>query len=160
MDLALIASAPPFRAPDTETPALELETLVERSLCVAVPAQHPLAAADSVDIAELKGQRWIAGAAGDEKVMGVWPGLDERPEIAHTARDWLAKLHLVAAGAGITTISANLEGAIPPGVRILAVRGGPQELRRIHLAHLAGHLSEPALRVAEALRAAAIRPPA
>ncbi len=160
VDLALIASAPPFRAPDTETPALELETLVERSLCVAVPAQHPLAAADSVDIADLKGQRWIAGAAGDEKVMGVWPGLDERPEIAHTARDWLAKLHLVAAGAGITTISANLEGAIPPGVRILAVRGGPQELRRIHLAHLPGHLSEPALRVAEALRAAAIRPPA
>lgn len=90
--------------------------------------------------------------------MGVWPGLDERPVIAHTARDWLAKLHLVAAGAGITTISANLEAALPPGVRILPVHGGPQELRRILLAHLPGRLSELATPVAAALRAAAEQP--
>lgn len=158
IDLALIASAPPFRAPDTETPALELETLVERALRVAVPATHPLAASESVTIEDLRGERWIAGTAGDDKLMGVWPGLDERPVIAHTARDWLAKLHLVAAGAGITTISANLEAALPPGVRILPVHGGPQELRRILLAHVPGRLSELATPVAAALRAAAEHP--
>jgi DNA-binding transcriptional LysR family regulator len=87
--------------------------------------------------------------------MGVWPGLDERPVIAHTARDWLAKLHLVAAGAGITTISANLEPALPAGVRILAVHGGSQEVRRILLAHVPGRLNELAAPVAAALRSAA-----
>jgi hypothetical protein len=36
----------------------------------------------------LDGQRWIASpSAGEDKMMGVWPGLDERPEIAHTTRD-------------------------------------------------------------------------
>ncbi|TCN44255.1 DNA-binding transcriptional LysR family regulator [Kribbella orskensis] len=153
VDLALLASAPPFRPLDAESPTLELETLIERSLMLAVPTGHPLAAGDSVDVAELRGQRWIAGpAAGEDTLMGVWPGLDERPEIAHTARDWLAKLHLVAAGAGLTTVSASLAGAAPPGVRIIAVHGGPQELRRIVLARLPGRLTDAAAHLADALR--------
>ncbi|GAA3143084.1 hypothetical protein GCM10020001_077520 [Nonomuraea salmonea] len=57
--------------------------------------------------------------------MGAWPGLDERPEIVHSARDWLAKLSLVAAGAGLTTVPAMLAEAVPDGVRVLPVRGGP-----------------------------------
>lgn len=155
LDLALVASAPPFRPLDTETPALELRVLTERSLRLAVPAAHPLARGDFVDVADLHGQRWIAGS-GDDRVMGVWPGLDERPEIAHTARDWLAKLHLVAAGCGITTVSASLAAAVPDGVRILPVRGGPREQRRILLARLPRPLPEPAGRLAAALRAAVI----
>jgi DNA-binding transcriptional LysR family regulator len=160
IDLALLASAPPFRPPDLETPALKLQTLTERSLCLAVPTGHRLATGDSVDVADLRGQRWIAGpSAGEDKLMGVWPGLDERPDIAHTARDWLAKLHLVAAGAGITTISASLRDAVPPGVRILSVHGGPEELRRVILARLPGPLSEPAELLSQAIRTAAVEQP-
>ncbi|GAA4623438.1 LysR family transcriptional regulator [Actinoallomurus vinaceus] len=155
LDLALLASAPPFRPPDTETPALELQTLTERSLLLAVPATHPLARGDFADVADLHGQRWIAGP-GEDRVLGVWPGLDERPDVAHTARDWLAKLHLVAAGCGITTVPAALARAVPAGVRVLPVRGGPQEQRRILLARLPQPLPEPAVRLAAALRAAAI----
>jgi DNA-binding transcriptional LysR family regulator len=153
IELAVLAAAPPFRPPDSETPAIKVETLAERPLRLAVPANHPFAAAGSVDVSELRGQRWIASPSAD--LLGVWPGLDERPEIAHTVRDWLAKLHLVAAGAGITTVSASLAAAAPPGVRVIAVRGGPRELRRVVLARLPGRLSEPAAAVAEALRAAA-----
>ncbi|MEU4288539.1 LysR family transcriptional regulator [Kribbella sp. NPDC026596] len=157
LELALLASAPPFRPPDAESPALKLETLAERSLRLAVPASHPLAAHDSVDVDDLRGQRWIAGpAAGEELLMGVWPGLDERPAIAHTARDWLAKLQLVAAGAGLTTISASMAPAAPPGVRVVTVRGGSKELRRTILARLPGRLSEPAAVLADALRTAAL----
>ncbi|WP_257005052.1 LysR substrate-binding domain-containing protein, partial [Streptomyces sp. Tue6028] len=156
LDLALLASAPPFRPFDTETPPLVLRTLTERSLRLAVPVNHPLAASDHVDVADLRGQRWIAGpSAGEEKLMGVWPGLDERPEIAHTARDWLAKLHLVAAGCGLTTVPAALAPAAPPGVRIVTVHGGPEERRRLVLARLPRPLPEPAARLADALRAAA-----
>ena len=155
LDVALLASAPPFRPPDAETPALHLQTLVERSLRVAVPDTHPLARAEFIDIADLRGQRWIAGA-GDEQVMGVWPGLDERPQIAHTARDWLAKLHLVAAGCGITTAPAGLAFATPPGVRILPVRGGAAEQRRLQLARLPRPLPEPVARLAAARRATAL----
>ncbi|MGW0765594.1 LysR family transcriptional regulator [Streptomyces sp. NPDC002676] len=157
IDLALLASAPPFRPPDAESPALVLWTLTERALCLAVPESHPLARGDYVDVADLRGQRWIAGStAGEDGLMGVWPGLDERPEIAHTARDWLAKLHLVAAGCGLTTVPASLASAAPPGVRILPVRGGPQEQRRLLLARLPHPPSAAVTRVAAAVRAAAL----
>ncbi|MEV7096475.1 LysR family transcriptional regulator [Amycolatopsis sp. NPDC051045] len=160
VDLAVLGSAPPFRPPDAETPALRLETLAERSLCLAVPAGHPLAGAGVADVADLRGQRWIAGpSAGEATLMGVWPGLDERPEIAHTARDWLAKLNLVAAGCGVTTLPASLAGAVPPGVRVLAVRGGPSERRRVVLARLPGPVAEPAALLAGALRRAAAAVP-
>lgn len=103
----------------------------------------------------LRGQRWIAGsAAGGDRLLGVWPGLDERPDIVHTARDWLAKLQLVAAGCGLTTIPASLAAAAPPGVRVLPVRGGPQEQRRLLLARLPQPPTDPVTRVATALRTA------
>ncbi|MEV4263520.1 LysR family transcriptional regulator [Kribbella sp. NPDC049584] len=152
LDLALLSSAPPFRAPDTETPALHTEVLTERSLRVAVPATHPLARDTYVDVADLRGQRWIAGTGG-ERTMGVWMGLDERPEIAHSAQDWLAKLQLVGAGCGITTIPAALVPVVPPQVKVLRVRGGPGEQRRILLARLPGPQPEPVARLTEALRA-------
>jgi DNA-binding transcriptional LysR family regulator len=134
---------------------LQLQTLTERSLRIAVPATHPLARSEFVDVTDLHSQCWIAGS-GEDRVMGVWPGLDERPQIAHTARDWLAKLHLVAAGCGITTVPTALAPAMPPGVRILPVRGGPAEQRRILLARLPQPLPEPVARLTAALRTAAI----
>jgi DNA-binding transcriptional LysR family regulator len=157
LDLALLASVPPFRPPDTESPPLAVSTLTERALCLAVPAGHPLARGEYVDVADLRGQRWIASAgSGQDRLLGVWPGLDERPEIVHTARDWLAKLHLVAGGFGLTTVPAGLAPAAPRGVRVLPVRGGPQEQRRLLLARLPTPPTQPVRRVADALRAAAL----
>ncbi|WP_030899035.1 LysR family transcriptional regulator [Streptomyces sp. NRRL F-5126] len=156
VDLAVLASAPPFRPPDTESPPLVLTTLAERGLRLALPAGHPLAHGTYVDIADLRGRQWIAGPPGEDRHMGVWPGLDERPHVTHTARDWLAKLQLVAAGAGLTTVSVLHSGVAPPGVKILPVRGGPQELRRLLLARLPECPADAVLRVAEALRTAAL----
>lgn len=154
LDLAVLGSTPPFRAPDSEAPALALETLAERDLCVAVPSPHPLAGHDSVDVEDLRGQRWIASqSSGNEPLLGVWPGLDGRQEIVHTSRDWLTKLQLVAAGCGLTTVPAVIAAAVPAGVRVLTVRGGPQERRRIVVARLPHHLPEATRHVVDALRA-------
>ncbi|MFL6119703.1 LysR family transcriptional regulator [Actinophytocola sp.] len=150
LDLALLAAVPPFRPFDTESPPLRVLTLAERDLCIAVPAGHPLAAARSVSVADLRGQRWIASSTAGE--MGVWPGLDERPAVAHTARDWLAKLNLVAAGAGITTVPAVLAAAVPAGVSVKPVAGEP---RRLVLARLPQPLVGAAAHVVDALRTAA-----
>ncbi|MFJ2580828.1 LysR family transcriptional regulator [Kitasatospora aureofaciens] len=157
LDLALLSSAPPFRPPDAESPPLAVQTLTERSLLLAVPTTHPLARGDYVDVADLRRQRWIVGSSsGEDHLLGVWPGLDERPEIAFTARDWLAKLHLVAAGCGLTTVPAALASAVPPGVRVLPVRGGPQEQRRLLLARLPHPPTEAVTRLAAALRTAVL----
>lgn len=151
IDLALLASAPPYRPFDTASPAFRTRTLAERSLRLAVPAAHPFAERGWVAVADLYGQQWIASASVNE--MGVWPGLDERPRIVHTVRDWLVKLNLVAAGCGITTISDSLTGVVPQGVRVVDVRGGPAETRRVVLAWLRHPLPDPAARLAETIAA-------
>lgn len=155
LDLIVIASAPPFRAPDAETPALTLETLSERSLLIAVPAGSRLAG-DSVRLDDLRGQTWITSpSTGDETLLGVWPGLAGRPRIGHSTRDWLTKLQLVAAGCGLTTMPPALASLVPNGVRLVQVEDGPRERRRIVLARRPGRPSKPVVELRGALRTAA-----
>ena len=143
VDVAVLASEPPFPPLDDETPALRTKVLDERELLLAVPSTHPLAHKDFIDVADLRGWAWIAGPPG----VGVWPGLDERVTVAHVARDWLAKLQLVASGAGITTLPEPLATLVPHGVQVIRVRS--LERQRIVVAWL--NLSEPASVVVDAL---------
>ncbi|WP_406601506.1 LysR family transcriptional regulator [Lentzea miocenica] len=142
VDLAVLTSESPL---DDETPALRTKVLDERELLLAVPSTHPLAHRDFVDVADLRGWAWIASPPPG---LGVWPGLDERPAVAHMARDWMAKLQLVASGAGITTLPESLAGSVPHGVQVLRVRGS-RERHRVVVAWLT--LSEPASVVVDAL---------
>lgn len=155
LDLAVLARTPPYRPPDAETPALELTTLSERELALGVPASHPLARARSVEAGDLTGQVWVASPSetGDT-LLGVWPGLAERPDIRYVVRDWLAKLQIVAAGLAITTIAPVMAGVLPEGVSMVAVRGEPQEMRRVVVARRPGPLEASMARVIDALLAA------
>lgn len=156
LDLAVLARTPPFRPPDAESPALELTTLSERELVIGVSARHPFASAQAIEVQQLKGQVWVASRSDPgESLLGVWPGLAERPEVRYVVRDWLAKLHIVAAGLAITTLAPIALNVLPDGVKAVAVRGEPQETRRVVVAHRPGTLDGPAARVAEALIAAA-----
>ncbi len=158
LDLAILSRTPPFRPPDAESPPLELTTLSERELVLGVSAEHPFASARAIEVAQLDGQVWVASRseAGDS-LLGVWPGLPERPDVRYVVRDWLAKLQIVAAGLAITTLAPVALDVLPEGVRVVAVRGEPQELRRVVLARQPGPLDAPAARVADALITAAAR---
>jgi DNA-binding transcriptional LysR family regulator len=155
LDLAVISSRPPYRAPDAELPALAAERIGETSLVLAVPTYGRFAGRDVVGVDELEDVDWVASpTTGAEPLMGVWPGLAGRPRIAHTARDWLTKLHLVAAGCGMTTISPNLAEVLPDGVRLMHVEGVPDERRQILIARLPGKLPSATVAVIDALRSA------
>jgi DNA-binding transcriptional LysR family regulator len=156
LDLAILARTPPFRPPDSESPPLELTTLSERELVVGVPARHPLARARAVEVEQLEGQVWVASRsdAGDS-LLGVWPGLRERADVRYVVRDWLAKLRIVSAGLAVTTLAPVMLDALPNGVSVVAVRGEPQEIRRIVLARRPGPLDGAATAVADAVIAAA-----
>ena len=101
---------------------------------------------------QLEGQVWVASRSeSGESLLGVWPGLAERPEVRYVVRDWLAKLQIVAAGLAITTLAPVSLDALPDGVKFVAVRGEPQETRRIVLARRPGPLDGPSARLADAL---------
>jgi DNA-binding transcriptional LysR family regulator len=156
LDLAILALAPPFRPPDTESPPLEVTTISERELMIGVPASHPLASAQVAEVRELEGQIWVASRSDPgDSLLGVWPGLSERPDVRYVVRDWAAKLRIVAAGLAITTIAPITLGSLPDGVKVVAVRGEPREIRRIVLASRPGPANAATARVADALIAAA-----
>ncbi|HUH67819.1 MAG TPA: LysR family transcriptional regulator [Mycobacterium sp.] len=156
LDLAVIASRPPHRPPDAELPLLELETIREANLLVAASANGRFAGRDSVTADELADVDWIASpSSGAESLLGVWPGLAGRPRIAHTARDWLTKLQLVAAGCGVTTVPAGLASVMPDGVILLSVEDGTAEARRMLVARMPGKPSAAVSLVLAALRGSA-----
>ncbi len=156
LDLAVLAQTPPFRPPDDESPALEITTISERELVIGVCARHPLASAQAVEIDQLKGQVWVASRSDTgDTLLGVWPGLGERPDVRYVVRDWHAKLQIVAAGLAITTLAPIIVDVLPDDVKVVAVRGEPHEIRRIVIAHRPEPLHHSAVRVADALIAAA-----
>lgn len=139
LDLAVLSSRPPHRSPDTDDPPLHVEPLLEDRLALAVPAAGRFANTASVTTEQLADATWIASPAGiDEPLLGVWPGFPGRPRVQHASRDWLTKLHLVAAGLGITTVPSTMLAAIPPGVRLVGIDGVPEERRRVSLVRLPG----------------------
>ncbi|MEV8565545.1 LysR family transcriptional regulator [Streptomyces sp. NPDC051322] len=139
LDLALLSSRPPHRSPDDDDPPLHVEPLLEDRLVLAVPAGGRFADRAGVTAQHIAGEMWIASPAStDEPLLGIWPGLPGRPRVHHSTRDWLTKLHLVAAGVGITTVPSMLLSAVPPGVRLITVDDLPEERRRVSLARLPG----------------------
>jgi DNA-binding transcriptional LysR family regulator len=158
IDLAIVGSRPPYLPLDEQTPVLECLTLAETALLLAVPAGSALGTGGVVEAQDLGEQDWIASPSNAvEPGMGVWPGVPGRPRIAHTARDWLTKLQLVAAGCGITTVPPGLADAVPSGVRLVEVHGGAAEHRRVILARLPGPHPPAAALVVRALREEAAR---
>ncbi len=159
LDLAILARTPPFRPPDSESPPLDLTTLVERELVIGVPASHPFASTQAVEVQQLEGQVWVASRSDSgESLLGVWPGLAERPDIRYVVRDWLAKLQIVAAGLAITTLAPIMLRALPGDIKVVAVRGEPQETRRVVLARRPGPLDAATGQVVDAVTAAAREP--
>jgi DNA-binding transcriptional LysR family regulator len=154
LDLAVVASRPPYRPPDNELPALATIVVDETTLAVAVPANGHFAGRTVVATAELEGADWIASpASGGESLLGVWPGLAGRPRIVHTARDWLTKLQLVAAGCGLTTVPPRMSSVLPDGVHVMRVEDATAaERRRIIIARLPGRPSPAVAAVIDALR--------
>jgi DNA-binding transcriptional LysR family regulator len=139
VDLAVLVSRPPHRPPDGESPRLRVTAVRDVELLVAASATGTFAGRTSVQVDELVDAPWIAApSSASEPLLGVWPGLPGRARIAHSARDWLTKLHLVAGGFGVTTIPEGLAPVLPADVIALRVEGAPPEIRRVLVARLPG----------------------
>ncbi|MGV9679889.1 LysR family transcriptional regulator [Nocardia sp. NPDC003482] len=150
LDLAVVSGRPEL------PPGVETTVLLTDSLYLAVARGHALAGAVSVPPIRLREERWISGSADlATTLLGAWPDPDREPVVAYVARDWIAKLGLVAAGLGVTLVPGLLVPALPGAVAVVRV-DHPEAVRPTLLAHRVG---SPLTRhpVAEALRDAAAR---
>lgn len=106
--------------PATAVPGVDVVPLLDDPLLVALPLAHPLAGRASVTPDELRGERWIAGSTEPgSTLLGAWTDATWTPEIAFVARDWVAKLGLVAAGLGVTMVPGLAVPALPASLAVV-----------------------------------------
>ena len=119
-----------------DTGRLRLEPLLDDPLLLAVGRGHPLAGRRSVALDALAGERWITGASNSGETLTLLgtPDADWEPDVAFVAREWTAKLGLVAAGLGVTLVPGLAATAVRGDVALVRVRADPPLARRVLLA--------------------------
>jgi DNA-binding transcriptional LysR family regulator len=131
-DLAVVAALCGQR-PDPAR--FTFEPLFEDRLLLVLPRDHPLAGSGSVEVRQLEHEPWIAATPDPDGVLlGVWPALEWRPHVAYIAREWTAKLGLVAAGLGITVLPGLAVPSIRHDLALARVLGGDPGARTVALA--------------------------
>ncbi|MFF4265933.1 LysR family transcriptional regulator [Streptomyces virginiae] len=150
VDLALSLTA---HAPTARDPRFTRVALLEDPLDVALPPDHPLAAAPDLRLADLSGDPWIYGGSGpwSEIARSACEAAGFVPEQAHSASGWTAILAMVEAGMGVALVPRMVSSrASGVAVRVLS-RDRPT--RHVLAAVRRGAESAPALsRVLAALR--------
>ncbi|MCX4969319.1 LysR substrate-binding domain-containing protein [Streptomyces sp. NBC_00654] len=154
VDLALSLAA---HAPTERDPRFTLLPLLADPLDVALPADHRLARAPALRLADLAGDPWIFGGSGpwSQITTAACEAAGFVPEQAHSAAGWTAILSLVEAGMGIALIPRMASRERREGV-VLRVLEADRPRRHVVAAVRQGAEQGPAVaRVLEALVTAA-----
>jgi DNA-binding transcriptional LysR family regulator len=133
----------PERKPPRDS-RLVIEHLLDDPLLLAVGRGHRLERRRSVDLDELEAERWISATPkGNDMVLGAWEWGDWRPQVEFIAREWTAKLGLVAAGLGVTLFPGLAADAVRPDISLVRIRSEIPATRTVLLATRAGDLPRP-----------------
>ncbi|MBB4930967.1 molybdate transport repressor ModE-like protein [Lipingzhangella halophila] len=124
---------------------------------IAVPAVHPLAHRDLIDIDEVLKEPWISWSGGsicDNWLHGMLRERGVEPDIAHEAEEHQTKMAMIAAGLGVAVMPRMGRGPVPEGVRLVPVQSALT--RQVYVFWRADAARRPAIRAAvRALRVAA-----
>ncbi|MFD7668828.1 LysR family transcriptional regulator [Streptomyces sp. NPDC059788] len=92
---------------------------------VAMPASHPLAGRDSVELADLADDEWVSWPQGEfchDWLMFTLRGQGVEPRLAHMAEEHHTQLALIGAGLGVAVAPRLGRGPVPAGVSVVPVR--------------------------------------
>ena len=143
------------RVPD---PRLDQQPLRDDPLLLALPAEHPLAARRTWQIADLSDETWVLPDANTFYTQTIVRLLTEQggfaPRVEHRANDLLIVLAVVEAGHAVSVVPDMIE----PERRGVALRpiGDPPLTRAIRTAVRKTSATHPALRVVRAALADAL----
>lgn len=131
-------------------PGLEVVPLLTEPVVLIVARDHPLAAAESVTLGDLAGERfveppaqWAIRVVVDDAFRAA--GITRR--VACEVNEWTMVLELVAAGVGVTLAPTgfDLAARVAAAVRLVPL-AGVELVRRIDLVLPQGHAASPAAR--------------
>jgi DNA-binding transcriptional LysR family regulator len=135
-DVAVIGVLPQ-REPPTDR-RVTLEHLIDDPLLLAVGRDHPLARRRTVNLDDLSSERWIAGSRrADDSMLGAWQWAEWQPKVELIAKEWTAKLGLVAAGLGVTLVPGLAADSVRPDVALVRIRSERPASRAVFVARKA-----------------------
>jgi DNA-binding transcriptional LysR family regulator len=135
-DVAVIGVLPQRQAPRDRR--ITLEHLIDDPLLLAVGLNHPLARRRTVNLDDLVTERWIAGSAkADDSMLGAWQWAEWQPKVELIAKEWTAKLGLVAAGLGVTLVPGLAADGVRSDVALIRIRSDRPASRTVLLARRA-----------------------
>ncbi len=135
-DVGVISVLPQRQAPRERR--VTLEHLIDDPLLLAVGWEHPLARRRTVNLDDLASERWIAGSAkADDSMLGAWQWAGWQPKVELIAKEWTAKLGLVAAGLGVTLVPGLAADSVRPDVSLVRIRSERPASRAVFLARRA-----------------------
>ena len=125
-DLALTFEYP-GGATDQGEDVTKVPLLTDRLLAV-LPAGHPLAEADVLDLEQLAGQTWIAGCERcRDHLLRSCLAAGFTPEIAFATDDYVAVQRLIAVGLGVALLPELVLGVVQlPGVLARPLASSPR----------------------------------
>ncbi len=120
-EVAVVSVLPKRQAPRDRR--VTLEHLMDDPLLLAVGFNHPLATRRTVNLDDLASERWIASSTkASDSMLGAWQWAEWKPRVELIAKEWTAKLGLVAAGLGVTLVPGLAADAVRPDVALVRIR--------------------------------------
>lgn len=145
-DLALVVVTA-----DTPPPSdarFDQEPLLDDPLDLLTPAGHPLAARQSVTLADAASESWIVGTPGTtyhQLVTSACMAAGFSPDVAHYADEWDTGTALVAHGFGVILVPRLARLDSGRRVARIPLHGEPAPARRILAATRKGGKSNPTI---------------
>jgi DNA-binding transcriptional LysR family regulator len=125
---------------------VDLRPLMDDPMLVALPGDHPLANRRKVRLAELAGDRWIAGSPRvEETLVSAFTRQGFRPEIESVIGAWIAKQGFVAAGLGVTLIPSLAAGTVRSDIALASLHPDDVPIRTVYAATPKGRAEPPAV---------------
>jgi DNA-binding transcriptional LysR family regulator len=150
VDLAVIGAMPGARP--TRSRRIGTEHVIDDPLLLAVGRDHQLARRRTVDLDDLAQESWIAATTkASDTMIGAWQWADWQPRVVQLAKDWTAKLGLVAGGLGVTLVPGLAADAVRPDVSLVRIRSERTVTREVSIAMRAEGDSAAAAAFAELL---------
>ena len=115
---------------DTDLTGLEIEHLMDDTLWIALPSDHPLATRRAIDLGDLRDDDWmlvgLSGTCADSNiVLRACRDAGFQPRIAYVSDDYFAIQGLVASGMGVALVPGLALASLRDDVAVRPVRGRP-----------------------------------
>lgn len=111
-----------------DQPALETEVMISDSLMVAIPARHPLADRDQIELRWLEDEHLVIfprryGPGGYDLIVEMCIEAGFRPQVVQETVEINAVIGLVNAGMGVSIVPASIRQLRIEGIRYIPLAG-------------------------------------